>query len=76
MQGITVFSYANSMFNPILYAFFNENFRSRFLKAFGCFRYKQPVRSACRIDGIGANRDEAGRALALPIKILVRHPML
>ncbi|ELT94371.1 hypothetical protein CAPTEDRAFT_103054, partial [Capitella teleta] len=35
-QIITVMSYANSMLNPLLYAFFSENFRKTFLKAFSC----------------------------------------
>ncbi len=35
-QGITVLSYANSMINPIVYAFLSDNFRKAFLKAFKC----------------------------------------
>ena len=33
---ITFFSYANSMLNPILYAFLSENFRKSFKQAFVC----------------------------------------
>ena len=36
MHGTTLLSYANSMINPILYAFTNENFREAFLSAFKC----------------------------------------
>ncbi|XP_074647668.1 somatostatin receptor type 2-like [Tubulanus polymorphus] len=36
MQFLTVFSYANSMLNPILYAFLSDNFRKSFAKAFKC----------------------------------------
>lgn len=35
----TILSYANSMINPILYAFLSEIFRKSFLKAFKCARY-------------------------------------
>ncbi|XP_064639576.1 somatostatin receptor type 2-like [Lineus longissimus] len=35
-QVITILSYANSSLNPILYAFFSDNFRKSFLKAFKC----------------------------------------
>lgn len=35
-NGFTVLSYANSMFNPVLYAFLSENFRKSFIKAFKC----------------------------------------
>ena len=35
-QIITVLSYANSMMNPVLYAFLSENFRKSFAKAFKC----------------------------------------
>lgn len=35
-QIITLFSYANSSLNPLLYAFLNDNFRSNFLVAFRC----------------------------------------
>ena len=35
-QIITVFSYTNSMLNPLLYAFFSDNFRKSFMKAFSC----------------------------------------
>lgn len=35
-QAITVLSYANSMMNPLLYAFLSDNFRVSFVKAFKC----------------------------------------
>ena len=35
-QACTILSYANSMVNPILYAFTNENFREAFRNAFAC----------------------------------------
>lgn len=35
-QAFTVLSYANSMLNPLLYAFLSENFRKSFIKAFKC----------------------------------------
>nr|AKQ62998.1 orphan G-protein coupled receptor 4 [Platynereis dumerilii] len=35
-QMITVMSYANSMLNPVLYAFLSDNFRKSFIKAFKC----------------------------------------
>ena len=35
-QIITVMSYANSMLNPVLYAFLSVNFRKSFIKAFQC----------------------------------------
>ena len=35
-QLITILSYANSMVNPILYAFLSDNFRRTFARAFGC----------------------------------------
>ena len=35
-QIITVLSYANSMLNPLLYAFLSDNFRKSFIKAFKC----------------------------------------
>lgn len=35
-QMITVMSYANSMLNPLLYAFLSDNFRKSFIKAFEC----------------------------------------
>ena len=35
-QGFTVLSYANSMLNPLLYAFLSENFKKSFIKAFKC----------------------------------------
>ncbi|KAK3091210.1 hypothetical protein FSP39_017982 [Pinctada imbricata] len=35
-NGFTVLSYANSMLNPLLYAFLSENFRRSFVKAFRC----------------------------------------
>lgn len=35
-QMITVMSYANSMLNPLLYAFLSDNFRKSFMKAFSC----------------------------------------
>lgn len=35
-QFLTVMSYANSMMNPVLYAFLSENFRKSFAKAFKC----------------------------------------
>ncbi len=35
-QAFTVLSYANSMLNPVLYAFLSENFRKSFIKAFKC----------------------------------------
>ena len=35
-QIITMMSYANSMLNPLLYAFLSENFRKAFINAFHC----------------------------------------
>ncbi|KAK2185333.1 hypothetical protein NP493_240g06001 [Ridgeia piscesae] len=35
-QVITVMSYANSVLNPLLYAFLSDNFRKSFIKAFEC----------------------------------------
>jgi len=35
---VTMFSYANSMLNPLLYAAFNENFRVGFARACRCVR--------------------------------------
>ena len=35
-QVFTILSYANSMVNPCLYAFTNENFRESFISAFHC----------------------------------------
>ena len=35
-QVFTILSYANSMINPMLYAFTNENFRESFISAFRC----------------------------------------
>lgn len=35
-QVFTILSYANSMINPLLYAFTNENFREAFINAFKC----------------------------------------
>ena len=38
-NAFTVLSFANSMINPLLYAFLSEIFRKSFLKAFKCARY-------------------------------------
>ena len=38
-SAFTVLSFANSMINPLLYAFLSEIFRKSFLKAFKCARY-------------------------------------
>ena len=38
-SAFTVLSFANSMINPVLYAFLSEIFRKSFLKAFKCARY-------------------------------------
>lgn len=35
-NGLTVLTYANSMLNPLLYAFLSDNFRRCFRKAFKC----------------------------------------
>lgn len=35
---LTMLSYANSMMNPLLYAFTNDNFRESFISAFKCAR--------------------------------------
>ena len=35
-QSFTLLSYANSLLNPLLYAFLSENFRKSFIKAFHC----------------------------------------
>lgn len=45
-NGFTILSYANSMLNPLLYAFLSENFRQSFMKAFKCISYKDNTRSA------------------------------
>ena len=40
-QVFTLLSYANSMLNPLLYAFLSDNFRKSFIKAFKCATYTE-----------------------------------
>ncbi|XP_052262492.1 somatostatin receptor type 2-like [Dreissena polymorpha] len=44
-NAFTVLSFANSMINPILYAFLSEIFRKSFLKAFNCTRFIESSKS-------------------------------
>ena len=51
-NGFTVLSYANSMLNPVLYAFLSENFRRSFVKAFQCTSSADVNRSLCNENSI------------------------
>ena len=51
-QCFTVLSYANSMVNPCLYAFTNENFRESFINAFRCAA--DPILSGRRCSEMGS----------------------
>lgn len=44
-SAFTVLSFANSMINPILYAFLSEVFRKSFMKAFNCTTFIESTRS-------------------------------
>ncbi|KAL4239397.1 Somatostatin receptor type 5 [Mactra antiquata] len=44
-SAFTVLSFANSMINPVLYAFLSDVFRKSFLKAFNCTRFIESNRS-------------------------------
>ncbi|KAL3877881.1 hypothetical protein ACJMK2_035525 [Sinanodonta woodiana] len=46
-NGFTVLTCANSMLNPLLYAFLSENFRKSFLKAFKCSKSVEIGKSTC-----------------------------
>lgn len=44
-NAFTLLSFANSMINPVLYAFLSDVFRKSFLKAFNCARFLDTGRS-------------------------------
>ncbi|XP_052780009.1 somatostatin receptor type 2-like [Mya arenaria] len=44
-SAFTVLSFANSMINPLLYAFLSEVFRKSFMKAFNCARFLESSKS-------------------------------
>lgn len=44
-SAFTVLSFANSMINPILYAFLSDVFRKSFMKAFNCVKFIESTRS-------------------------------
>lgn len=44
-NGFTALSYANSMLNPLLYAFLSDNFRKSFMKAFKCVSWSEANRT-------------------------------
>ncbi|PVD39500.1 hypothetical protein C0Q70_02134 [Pomacea canaliculata] len=44
-NGFTVLTFANSMLNPVLYAFLSDNFRKSFIKAFKCVSPKEVNKS-------------------------------
>ena len=69
MQIFTVLSYANSMVNPCLYAFTNENFRESFISAFRCVpdqiisgrRASQYTAAAAKASKLQPNRNVSSR---------------
>lgn len=61
-QVFTILSYANSMINPMLYAFTNENFRESFISAFRCAA--DPIRGGRRsseFNSMANNNSVGGR---------------
>ncbi|KAL8620529.1 hypothetical protein ACOMHN_066952 [Nucella lapillus] len=46
-NGFTVLTFANSMLNPLLYAFLSDNFRKSFKKAFKCASSREVNKSLC-----------------------------
>jgi hypothetical protein len=66
-KALTALSYANSMINPLLYAFTNEQFRKSFLRAFHCDvrDTPSPGASVCMragSGGVGGNVRRPSRA--------------
>ncbi|XP_062618893.1 somatostatin receptor type 5-like [Saccostrea cucullata] len=51
-NGLTVLQFANSMLNPLLYAFLSENFRRSFVKAFQCASSNDVNKSLCHENSI------------------------
>ncbi|KAK7112310.1 somatostatin receptor type 2-like [Littorina saxatilis] len=48
----TVMTFANSMFNPLLYAFLSDNFRKSFKKAFKCASPRDVNKSLCNENSV------------------------
>lgn len=51
-NGLTVLQFANSMLNPLLYAFLSENFRRSFVKAFQCASSNDVNKSLCHENSV------------------------
>lgn len=51
-NGLTVLQFANSMLNPLLYAFLSDNFRRSFVKAFQCASSNDVNKSLCHENSI------------------------
>jgi somatostatin receptor 2 len=51
-NGLTVLQFANSMLNPLLYAFLSENFRRSFVKAFQCASTNDVNKSLCHENSV------------------------
>lgn len=51
-NGFTVLTFANSMLNPLLYAFLSDNFRRSFKKAFKCASRVEVDKSLCNENSV------------------------
>ncbi|KAK0051820.1 somatostatin receptor type 2 [Biomphalaria pfeifferi] len=59
LNGFTVLSYANSMLNPLLYAFLSDNFRKSFVKAFKCVSSLEAKTSVCNENSVFPKSSQA-----------------
>ncbi|KAK7471533.1 hypothetical protein BaRGS_00035813 [Batillaria attramentaria] len=58
-NGFTVLTFANSMLNPLLYAFLSDNFRKSFMKAFKCASPREVNKSLCNENSVFPKNSQA-----------------